>query len=344
MGKSIFLCLAGCDFRLTWLVSSETGKEKARKLFINKTKCLLQSGVLTAEESALKIDRKTVTTDPGDLKDCDLIIEAITEDIGLKKALFESLDKAVNAACIFATNSSAILPMQLVPSENRQDRFCGLHFFYPLAMKNMVELITNPSTSSQTKELLLQFLSQINKTPFIQDESNAFVLNRLFLDFQAGAFLVFMEGQLSYHEIDELVREHLFPIGVFEFFDHVGIDVMLSSVKAYTKDMSNKALYTPLIEKMEELVKLNQLGIKTKQGFYDYMQKEEKVVNATDTSKGKSVYKLMVTERLWDYYFKSVMSVIEKGLISREDLAYAIKDYMGMDSDPFTLPFSDSIN
>ena len=339
MGSSIFFYLNGFNFRMTWLVSSEDEKEKAQKVFVKKTKIFLQSSILSEAEYASKIDRTTVTTASDDLKDCDLVIEAITEDIGLKRGLFESLDRAVNANCIFTTNSSAILPLQLVPSENRKDRFCGLHFFFPVAMKNIVELISNSLTSSQTKESLHQFLLQINKTPFHQDETDAFILNRLFLDFQAGAYQVFLEGRLSYHEIDELVRLQLFPIGVFEFFDHVGIDVMLSSIKTYTKDTVNKTFYSPLIEKMEELVKFNRLGIKTKQGFYDYIQREEKVVRATDTSEGKSVYKRLVAERLWDYYIKSVTSVIEKGLSSREELACAVKDYMGMDTDPFK-PFS----
>jgi 3-hydroxybutyryl-CoA dehydrogenase len=344
MGKSIFFYLAGLDFRLTWLVSSEDGKEKARKLFINKTKCLLQGGVITGEESASKIDRTIITADPDDLKDCDLVIEAITEDIGLKKTLFESLDRIVDPACIFTSNSSAILPSLLVPSESRKDRFCGLHFFYPAAIKEVVELITNPSTTSLTKESLLHFLLLINKRPFHQDEKNAFLLNRLFLDFQAGAYRVFLEGRLSYKEIDELVRLYFFPIGVFEFFDHVGIDVMLSSVKTYTKDKGNQTFYTPLIEKMEELVKLNRLGIKTKQGFYDYMPQEEKVAEPASMPEAKPAYERMVTGLLWDYFIKSVNSAIEKGLSSREELAFAIKDYMGMDTDPFKPPFAGSID
>jgi len=339
MGKSIFFYLAGYDFRLTWLVSSDAENEKARKSFIKRIKILLQSGVLTEAEYVSRIDKTNVTTAFGDLKDCDLVIEAINEDVAAKRDLFKSLDKAVNANCIFTTNSSAILPSQLVPSESRKEKFCGMHFFFPVAMKNVVELITNSSSSLQTIESLQRFLLKINKAPFLQDETDAFILNRLFLDFQAAAYHVFREGRLSYYEIDELVREHLFPIGVFEFFDHVGIDVMLSSVKAYTKDTGNKMFYDPLIEKMEELVKLNHLGIKVKQGFYDYISQEEKVVNATGTSEDKSDYKHRVTERLWGYFINSVTSVIEKGLSTREELAYAIKDYMGMDTDPFKPPF-----
>ncbi|MCK9399009.1 MAG: 3-hydroxyacyl-CoA dehydrogenase family protein [Bacteroidales bacterium] len=342
MGTSIFFYLSGYDFRLAWLCSSEAKRDKARKTFSKKINLLLQCGVLTEKDYVSKQGKTVITAAFEDLKDCDLVIEAITEDIGLKRKLFESLDKAVNIDCIFTTNSSSVLPLQLFPSENRKDRFCGLHFFFPVAMKSIVELIARSSTSLQTKALLNQFLSRINKKPFHQDEANAFILNRLFLDFQAGAYQVFLEGRLSYQEIDELVRKHLFPIGVFEFFDHVGIDVMLSSVKTYTKAISNKAFYAPLIEKMEELVKLNHLGIKTKRGFYDYAPLEEEGIKATDKAtdkaEDKADYKRNVTERLWDYYIGSVIPVIESGSCSREDLAYAVKDYMGMDSDPFKLP------
>jgi len=335
---SIFFYLSGYDFRLAWLCHSEAERDKAQKTFSKKIKLLLQSGVLTEKESVSKQGKTVITDSFCDLKDCDLVIEAITEDIGMKRKLFESLDKAVNTDCIFTTNSSSVLPSQLFPSENRKDRFCGLHFFFPVAMKSMVELIASPSTSLQTIASLNHFLSRINKKPFHQDEANAFILNRLFLDFQAGAYQVCLEGRLSYQEIDELVKKHLFPIGVFEFFDHVGIDVMLSSVKTYTKAIGNSVFYAPLIEKMEELVRLNHLGIKTKRGFFDYALLEEKGIKTTDKAKDKADYKRNVTERLWDYYIGSVISVIESGSCSREDLAYAVKDYMGMDTDPFKPP------
>jgi 3-hydroxybutyryl-CoA dehydrogenase len=337
MGSSIFLYLNGFDFRLIWLCSSETEKEKALKTFIKKSRLLFHSGVLTESEYVLKSENTMVTVSVDDLKDCDLIIEAITEDIDAKQKLFESLHKVVNANCIFTTNSSSIIPSRLISSERRKDKVAGLHFFFPVPLKNTVELITGTLTSQQTKESLDHFLLEINKRPFHQTESHAFILNRLLLDFQAGAFQVLLEGKFSYKEIDELVRQAIFPIGVFEFFDHVGIDIMLSSVKSYIQNADNKKFYTPLIQKMEELVKLNRLGIKTRHGFYDYAHPEESFALNRNEAIEATEYKNIVTDRLWGYYIQSVLSVIESGMCSREDLACFVKDYMGMDTDPFIL-------
>jgi 3-hydroxybutyryl-CoA dehydrogenase len=272
-----------------------------------------------------------------DLEDCDLIIEAITEDIDLKRVLFESLNKAVNAECIFATNSSSFIPSKLISSGERKDKVAGLHFFFPVAMKKTVELITGSQTSLETKESLNRFLVKINKRPFSQDESNAFILNRLLLDFQAEAFNVLGEGKLSFMEIDELVKQRFFPIGAFEFFDHVGIDVMLSSIRSYTRDSTNKGFYAPLFQKLEELVKLNHLGIKTKHGFYDYSLQQELSSVPTNSAIDLLDHKNNAADRLWDYYIRSVKSVIDSGICTREDLAFYVKDYLGMDTDPFAL-------
>ena len=148
-----------------------------------------------------KNEKTKITAAPADLKDCDLIIEAITENREAKRTLFESLDALVNPSCIFTTNSSSIVPSLLFPSENRKAKVAGLHFFYPVAMKNTVELITDPYTSQEIIGIACpDFLQQINKIPFLQDESNAFVLNRILLDFQAGAFHILQEGGWSHSE------------------------------------------------------------------------------------------------------------------------------------------------
>jgi 3-hydroxyacyl-CoA dehydrogenase len=334
MGSSILLYLNGFDFKLSWLCSSEQQKETAQKTYNKKTKILCQSGVITESEYNDKLKNTKITALAEDLAGCDLIIEAIYEDIHVKRTLFNTLHKVVNPECIFTSNSSSILPSQLNLPENRRDKLAGLHFFFPVALKNIVELITTSTTSQHTTESLLDFLKQINKKTLSQNETNAFILNRLLLDFQAGAFKIYQEGFMSFMEIDELVKMHLFPVGVFEFFDHVGIDVMLSSIKTYTQGIDHKEFYDPLIKKLEELVAENHLGIKSKHGFYDYTQPAE-VPSYPNPCENPEILKRSVTDRLWNYYIKSVDSVIQKGLCTREDLAYAVKDYLGIDSDPF---------
>jgi 3-hydroxybutyryl-CoA dehydrogenase len=335
MGSSIFLYLNGFDFTLTWLCNGEAERDSAFKTFRKKTKFLYQSGILSEEQYISKTEKTVVTNSVEELKDCDLIIEAITENVDSKKNLFAALEKNVNPECIFTSNSSSILPSQFGLTGPRKEKFAGLHFFFPVAMKKSVELVPSSKTSVSTLDSLRDFLLLINKTPFLQNESNAFVLNRLLLDFQAGAYQIILEGKLSVREIDDLVKKYLFPIGVFEFFDHVGIDVMLSSVRSYTKNTDNYWFYAPLINKMEELVRQNQLGIKNKIGFYDYSQPDESSSTNPDTDNDPDGYKKMVVERLWGYYIRSVESFIKSGVCTKEELSIHIKDYLGTDNDPF---------
>jgi 3-hydroxyacyl-CoA dehydrogenase len=333
MGSSLFFCLLGYDSRLSWLCSAGGGKEKALKQFGKKMNILLRTGVMTEQEYKLKTERITVTDDPADLKDCDLLIEAIPEDIALKRAFFGLLDEVINPGCLFTTNSSSIVPSNLVPTEKRKDRFAGMHFFFPVSMKKTVELITGPSTSPETIRVLSRFLESIDKNVFYQDENNAFILNRLFLDFQAEAYNICLERKLSYRQVDRLVKERFFPAGVFEFFDHVGIDVMLASIRSYSENALNISFYAPLIEKMEELVGQNSLGIKTRKGFYEYCQPG--AGNITDGNLEELPLSLSKTveKRLKDHFERSVKTFLDSGSVTPGELAEAVKDYLGIDHD-----------
>jgi 3-hydroxybutyryl-CoA dehydrogenase len=337
MGSSIFLYLNGFDFRLTWLCSSEDEKYRAQTMLSAKTKRLWKSGVISETEYLSKIENTRITASSADLKDCDLIIEAITEDREAKKRIFELLDVIVDPACIFTTNSSSIVPSLVFPSESRKSKVAGLHFFYPVAVKNTVELITGPCTSPEIIGSLTIFLREINKIPFHQDESNAFILNRLFLDFQADAFHLLQEGGWSCYEIDELVKTCFFPTGIFEFFDYVGIDIMHASIRAYIQKADNREFYAPMIHVLEKMVNRNQLGKKTGRGFYDYPGKTGMPCRDIPVTGNKGPSRQEAKERLWKYYLRSVASVIDSRLCSREELAGYLKDYLGTDDDPFAM-------
>jgi 3-hydroxyacyl-CoA dehydrogenase len=333
MGTSIFFFLHDFDFHLTWLCSSDQEKGKAQKSYHKKAKIFLMSGVLSESDYTNKLEHTKITDSINELSDCDLIIEAVTENIEVKRQLFESLDHSVNPNCIFASNSSSIVPSRLVPSESRRDKVAGLHFFFPVNLKNTVELITFGSTALHTKDLLYRFLLQIHKKPFLQDESYAFVMNRLLLDFQAYAFEIVRKEGLSHRQVDEWVRQFMFPIGVFEFFDQVGIDVMLSSIKTYINGSINREFYQSMVEELEYLISMNRLGIKTRSGLFNYADTS---IDEEDDPHTFFPQKQSVINRLWDYYIRGVNQMIEAGICTREEMACYLKDYLGTDSDPFS--------
>jgi len=330
MGTSLFFYLNGYrKYRLCWLCSGEEGRQKALKSFLKKIQFQYNSGVMTVEEHAARLAGTIITTQASDLADCDLIIEAINEDVDKKISLFRELDQSLKQACIFTTNSSSILPSDLAPSDARKDKTAGMHFFFPVPLKKTVELITTDHTSEKTKQSLQHFLQSIDKDIFLQYEANAFILNKIFLDFQAGAYEMVREGKLSYLEMDILVKEKFFPTGVFEFFDHVGIDVMLASIRAYTKNSRNKLFYEPLIRKMEEMVAENRLGVKTKQGFYDYPLPARQESMIHESGDMNNDYLKSAEMRLEDLFMQSARSVIDQGLVSPQKLAEMVADYTG---------------
>jgi 3-hydroxyacyl-CoA dehydrogenase len=327
MGTSIFSYLLDYECQLAWLVSSESALEKAGKTFSKKMKTQVRSGIMTAEEYSKKLENTVISVNIQDLANSDLIIEAISEDILKKRELFSLLDGAVNPACIFTSNSSSITPSELAPSAGRLEKMAGMHFFFPVNLKQTVELALPEKTSPETKASLLSFLKKINKKAFLQDEKNAFILNRLLLDTQAGAYRLSLEGKMSYRQIDALVKKHLIPAGIFEFFDHVGIDIMLASIRIYTRNSDRKEFYSPLLEKLEELVSLGRLGVKAHAGFYDYCVPPAREAESPEHPESKSLEDTLA--RLSSLFNASVDSILDAGIVPKEELEDILEDYLG---------------
>lgn len=337
MGSSIFFWLIGYDFNLTWLCSDKSGMESSRKTFEKKTRHLLHSSIISEPEFLSRLANTTITINPGDLKNCDLVIEAITENLTEKRKLFKLIGNIAGEDCLLVSNSSSLLPSDFFYKGCRKERFAGLHFFFPVSLKSTVELISGTSTSDETRERLHNFLIQTGKRPFSQDESYPFILNRLILDFQAEAFNIISEGEMSIHDLDELVKKYIFPAGVFQFFDHVGIDTMLSSIESYMRFVTEREFYQPMIIRLREMVALNHLGIKTKKGFYDYPDTSLSQDNKIQKDPVFDYQQVNIITRLWNYYEKSFLSVLGSGICTRGELEIHLQDYLGLDRDPFTL-------
>jgi 3-hydroxybutyryl-CoA dehydrogenase len=337
MGSSIFFWLTGFDFNLTWLCRDKSGMESSQKTFEKKTSHLLFSAIITESEYLSRLAGTRITINPEDLKNCDLVIEAITENLIAKRNLFRMVCRIQGNDCLLVSNSSSLLPSDFLLDGCRKERFAGLHFFFPVSLKSSVELITGPSTSDETKERLYNFLIQTGKRPFCQDESDPFILNRMILDSQAEAFNIISEGEISIPGLDELVKKFIFPAGVFQFFDHVGIDTMLSSIESYMRFVTERDFYQPMIIRLREMVALNHLGIKTKKGFYNYQDTSLSQDNKILQDPVSDSLRVKIITRLWNHFEKSYLSVLDSGVYTRGELEIHMKDYLGLDRDPFTL-------
>lgn len=310
--------------------------EKSVENWLSKQQRALKFNKSDEKSHRDKINRIHLGCDLKMLSACDLIIESISEDHRLKVQLFQELNAIVKPEAIFSTNTSSIPIPSLVTTENRSDRFIGLHFFYPSRLKNLVEVNFLKSTSKETKECIENFLKMLGKFHVFLSEQNHFLFNRLFLQLQAGIFRLHAEENHSVEVLDDLVRSKLFPIGVFEFFDHIGIDLMLTSITNYTNCLSDKEFYRPLLEGLKILKDKNQPGMKTYKGFYTHSKSktkiDEQLIGAINDS---DMERLM--NKIYGWYLTPVFESVANRILTPFEADYIVKEYIGSHQGPLEL-------
>lgn len=336
MGTDIFHYLGEYDLELRWVCETEAQQAEAKNAWLRKLRRLQKTGLMDPQLAERKMKAATIATDPASCADCDLVIEAIVEDRGKKRELFSALAPVVRRDCILATNSSSIVPSALAPSPGGFPLLAGIHFFYPVKYRNIVELILPAGFDTGEIARLREFLAGIGKQVLLLSEEHAFLLNRLFLDFQALACERHRNAHLSFEEIDGVIREYLFPMGVFEFFDHVGIDVVLPSVIEYVRGREDEAFYSPLLDLLREMRDRNRLGKKTGAGFYPYDERRERE-EAADHRPSLDLRRNDLFNRLVGLYINSAYKALESGACAPDDLENAVREYMDVSTGPLSL-------
>ena len=337
MGTSIFHYLLDFDFPLVWVCKTKNDVEELEKQVTKKWMRRFRAGVIDHDRYENRLNQIRVSHLPQQLAQCNLIIETIPEDPGMKRKLFETLDRIVNSNCIFSSCSSSILPEEWYPDGKRKDKAIGMHFVYPVPFTNIVELIITGKTSRHTLQRAQLFLNHINRTFILQQGESSFLLNRVFLDFQAGAYRVCMENNLTFSGMDDLIVKNFFPVGVFEFFDRTGIDVIHHSIDRYTKKAKNREFYEPLLNHLRKLLKENRLGMKTAGGFYDW-NAQQKVIPVDNNQKSKpGMLDGSIIEQLKYWYVDAAIRFVELGYCTKEELTFGIKEYMNCEKGPFEM-------
>lgn len=210
-----------------------------------------------------------ITTTYDDLKDCDLIIEAIAERMDVKRETFGALDEICKDETIFATNTSSLSITEIASSTNRPDKVIGMHFFNPVPMMKLVEVIKGIATSDETRDKIVALAEKLGKTPVDVEEAPGFVVNRILIPLINEGIGILADGLATAEDIDTAMKlgaNH--PMGPLELGDLVGLDVCLAIMDVlYNEFGDSKYRAHPLLRKM---VRGNRLGRKTKLGFYDY--------------------------------------------------------------------------
>jgi 3-hydroxyacyl-CoA dehydrogenase len=331
MGGNIFSFLRDFDFELFWICSSADEADKQLAGFIKKTGRQLKNGLIDTKSHDYRIENSYISHDLQKLYNCDLVIECIYEATLSKIQLLKEVENYVKPDCIIASNTSSILPTRLFSALDYKTMALGMHFFYPLGLRNIVEINLSPYTSEKALQLVKQFLTKIGRKHIVLPEEYAFILNRLFLDFQVEAFNLMKEHKLTYRQMDQLVTRHLFPIGVFEFFDSVGIDIMLLSIRNYTHFSAHPKFHQPLLDCLGDLLGEGRLGQKSKAGFFDYSEITEKV----DEPALKNEKELV--ERLRLFYLLPIIEFARKGICSEDKIDHAFREYLSVDKGPVTM-------
>ncbi|ELU08290.1 hypothetical protein CAPTEDRAFT_226480 [Capitella teleta] len=203
----------------------------------------------------------------------DLVIEAIVENLDVKQKLFSGLDKAAPQHTIFASNTSSLPIKDISVSTSRADRFGGLHFFNPVPIMKLLEVIRLPETSDATFQSLMDFGQAVGKTTVEAKDTPGFIVNRLLVPYIMEAVRLLERGDASARDIDVAMKLGAgYPMGPIELADYVGLDTCKFIIDGWNKSMPDNPLFNPS-PMLNKLVSEGKLGVKTGEGFYKYGKK-----------------------------------------------------------------------
>lgn len=266
MGTGIAQTFAQSGFQV---IMRERTPGKGMKPIIKGLDKLVEKGKMKKEEKETILSNISSSQNLEDAKGADLIIEAASEDMSVKKELFAELDKICKPETIFATNTSSLSITEIGSSTNRLDRVVGMHFFNPVPLMKLVEVVKGISTSEETKEKVINLVKRIEKTPVEVVEAPGFIVNRMLVPMINEAVGILADNIAKAEDIDEAMRLGAgHPIGPLALADLIGLDVCLAVMEVlYAEFSDSKYRPHPLLRKM---VRGNLLGRKTGMGFYDY--------------------------------------------------------------------------
>jgi 3-hydroxybutyryl-CoA dehydrogenase len=229
----------------------------------------VEKGAISADSRDQTRARLRGTTKLEDLKDCDLVIEAIVEQVPAKKELYDALDKICPPATIFASNTSSISITELAVATKRPNRFLGLHFFNPVPVMKLVEVIRTIATDPAVFEEMVKFAEKLGKTPVRTSDRTGFIVNRLLVPYLLDAVRVLEEGVASIEDIDNSMKLGCgHPMGPLTLLDFVGLDTTYYIANIMFDEFKERRFAPPPLLKRMVLAGWN--GRKAGRGFYDY--------------------------------------------------------------------------
>jgi 3-hydroxybutyryl-CoA dehydrogenase len=243
--------------------------EKGIKSIEKNLARLVEKGVITEAAKSDIRGRLKGTTSLEDLKDCDVVVEAIIEQLPAKRELFTLLDAICPASTIFASNTSSLTITEIAAATERPQRFVGLHFFNPVPVMKLVEVVKTIATDPAVCEEMVAFGAKLGKTPVRANDSGGFIVNRLLVPYLLDAIRALEQGVGSVVDIDNSMKLGCgYPMGPFTLLDFVGLDTTLYISQIMFDEFKEKRFAAPPL--LKRMVLAGWLGKKSGRGFYDY--------------------------------------------------------------------------
>jgi 3-hydroxybutyryl-CoA dehydrogenase len=269
MGSGIAQVSAAAGFPTTVREVSDALGLKARQSIEKSLAKGIERGKVTESERDKTLGNLRFVTDLKELADADLFIEAVVEDLAVKNDLWSQLNQIAHPDAIFASNTSSLTIIAMAAASGRPDRMLGMHFFNPVPLMKLVEVIRTITTSEETEERALDFVRRLDKEPIRAKDSSGFVVNLLLIPYMVDAIRALESNVASVEDIDkgmQLGAGH--PMGPFTLLDFVGLDTVYKIAEImFTEYSDSRYAPPPLLKRM---VLAGMLGRKSGKGFYDY--------------------------------------------------------------------------
>ncbi|MGZ3504222.1 MAG: 3-hydroxyacyl-CoA dehydrogenase family protein [Vulcanimicrobiaceae bacterium] len=269
MGNGIAQIAASSGFDVVLMEVAQAPLQRGVAAITKSLDKFVEKEKLSKADRDAALARITATTQVKDLKDCDLVVEAIVENVDAKVNLFKQLDELLAPHAIICTNTSSLCVIELAAKTKRPSRVAGLHFFNPVPIMKLVEVVKTIATTQDVIDALFEFSRKIGKDPILAKDTPGFVVNRLLVPYLLYAIRVYEDGLASKEDIDTGMKLGCgYPMGPLELLDFVGLDTTYYIAQIMFDEFKDPMMAPPTL--LKRMVLAGQYGRKSGKGFYDY--------------------------------------------------------------------------